>query len=42
VERCQDGLNECRRIATRCEKPALNFLAMLKLAVIEQYLRDEL
>jgi transposase len=42
VERCQGRLKECRRIATRREKPALNFLAMLKLAVIEQYLRYEL
>jgi len=41
VERCVGWLKECRRIATRFEKLALNFLAMLKLAIIEQYLRYE-
>jgi transposase len=42
VERCAGWLKECRRIATRFEKLAVNFLAMLKLAIIEQYLRYEL
>ena len=42
VECCVGWLKECRRIATRFEKLALNFLAMLKLAIIEQYLRYEL
>lgn len=41
VECCIGWLKECRRIATRFEKLALNFLAMLKLAMIEQYLRYE-
>jgi len=39
VECCIGWLKECRRIATRFEKLAINFLAMLKLAMIEQYLR---
>ena len=39
VECCIGWLKECRRIATRFEKLAVNFLAMLKLAIIEQYLR---
>lgn len=40
VVECRIGwLKECRRIATRFEKLAVNFLAMLKLAIIEQYLR---
>ena len=39
VERCVGWLKECRRIATRFEKLALNYLAMLKLAMIERYLR---
>ncbi len=41
VECCIGWLKECRRIATRFEKLALNFLAMLKLAIIEHYLRYE-
>jgi transposase len=41
VECCVGWLKECRRVATRFEKLALNFLAMLKLAIIEQYLRYE-
>lgn len=39
VERCIGWLKECRRIATRFEKLALNYVAMLKLAIIERYLR---
>jgi len=39
VERCVGWLKECRRIATRFEKLAVNFLAMLKVALIERYLR---
>jgi transposase len=42
VECCVGWLKECRRIATRFEKLAVNFLAMLKLAMIEQYLRYEI
>jgi transposase len=41
VECCVGWLKECRRIGTRFEKLAVNFLAMLKLAMIEQYLRYE-
>jgi len=39
IECCIDWLEECRRIGTRFEKLAFNFLAMLKLAVIRRYLR---
>jgi transposase len=39
IERCVGWLKECRRIATRFEKLALNFLAMIRLAVIQRYLR---
>ena len=39
VERCMGWIKECRRIATRFEKLAVNYLAMLKVALIERYLR---
>jgi len=39
VECCIGWIKECRRIATRFEKLAVNYLAMLKLAIIERYLR---
>jgi len=39
IENCVGWLKECRRIATRFDKLALNFLAMLKLAIIQRYLR---
>ncbi len=39
VERCVGWLKEARRIATRFEKLAINYLAMLKLAMIGRYLR---
>jgi len=42
IERCTGWLKEFRRIATRFEKLVLNYLAMLKLAMIERYLRIEL
>lgn len=38
VERCVGWLKECRRIATRYEKLAVNFIAMLKLSMLERYL----
>ncbi len=38
VERCIGWLKECRRIVTRFEKLAINFLAMLKLAMIQRCL----
>lgn len=39
VERCVGWLKECRRVATRFEKLAVNYLGMLKLAMIRRYLR---
>ena len=39
VERCIGWLKCCRRIATRHEKLALHFLAMVKLAMIQRCLR---
>jgi transposase len=39
IERCIGWLKECRRIGTRFEKLALNFLAMVKLAIIRRYFR---
>ena len=39
VERCIGWLKWCRRIATRYEKLATSYLAMLKLAMIRRCLR---
>jgi transposase len=39
IERCVGWLKGCRSIATRHEKLAVNFAAMLKLAFLRQYLR---
>jgi transposase len=39
VERCINWLKEARRIATRYEKMAVNFLAMAKLAIIQRCFR---
>jgi transposase len=39
IENCVGWLKECRRIATRFEKLAVNYLGMLKLAMIERNLR---
>jgi transposase len=39
VERCVGWLKECRRVATRYEKLATSYLGMLKLALIQRYLR---
>lgn len=39
IEQCVGWLKECRRIGTRFEKLAINFLAMLKLAMIQRYLK---
>jgi transposase len=36
VERCVAWLKESRRLATRHEKLAVNFLAMVKLAMIRR------
>jgi transposase len=38
IECCIGWLKECRRIATRFEKLALNFLATVKVAIIHRYL----
>lgn len=37
IECCIGWLKECRRVATRYEKLALTFLAMLKLAMVQRY-----
>ena len=39
VERCTGCLKECRRVATRYDKLAVSYLAMLRLACIQQYFR---
>jgi transposase len=39
IERFFDRIKHCRRIATRYEKYASNFLAMLKLAAVLLWLR---
>ena len=41
VERCVGWLKENRRVATRYEKLAINYLGMLKLAMIKRYLAVE-
>lgn len=39
IERCVGWLKGCRSIATRHEKLAINFAAMVQLAFLRQYLR---
>ena len=39
VERCIGWLKECRRVATRYEKLATHYLAMVKLSMIQRCLR---
>lgn len=39
IERCIGWMKECRRIATRYEKLATNYLGMVKLGMIRQYLK---
>jgi transposase len=39
IECCMGWLKECRRVGTRFEKLALNFVAMIKLAIIRRYFR---
>lgn len=39
VEQCVDWLKECRRLSTRFEKLAVNFIAVIQVASIERYLR---
>ena len=39
VERCVGWLKQCRRVATRYDKLAVNYLAFVRLAMIRRYLR---
>jgi transposase len=39
IECCVGWLKQCRRIATRFEKLAVNFLAMAKVAIVQRILR---
>ncbi|WP_345688942.1 transposase, partial [Novipirellula caenicola] len=39
IEQTIGWLKECRRVATRYDKLARNFLAMVKLSMIGRYLR---
>jgi transposase len=39
IEQCIGWLKECRRLGTRFEKLAVNYLAMVHLAFIQRYLR---
>ena len=39
IECCVGWLKECRRIGTRFDKLAVNFMAFVKLAIIQRYLR---
>ena len=39
IERCVGWLKECRRILSRFEKTALNYVGMMQTAFIERYLR---
>lgn len=39
VERCVNWLKESRALATRFDKLAVNFLATVKLAILQRYLR---
>ncbi len=39
VERCIGWIKEFRRVATRYEKLAVNYLAMVKLAMMRRYFR---
>lgn len=39
IERCVGWLKECRRVLTRFEKLAVNYLAMIKIAMIERLLK---
>lgn len=39
IEQLIGWLKECRRVATRFEKRAIHYLSMVKLAMIQRYLR---
>lgn len=38
IECCIGWLKECRRIATRFDKLAINFTAIIKVAIVQRYL----
>ena len=40
IERCINRLKACRRIATRYEKLAESYVAMLKLGMLKLYFRE--
>jgi transposase len=42
VERCVGWMKENRRIATRYEKLAIHYLAMVKLAMLQRYLKPSI
>jgi len=39
VEQCMGWLKQCRAVATRLDKLAVNYLATVKMALIQRYLR---
>ena len=39
LERCVGWLKECRAVATRFDKLAVNYLATVKWAMVQRYLR---
>ena len=39
MERCVEWLKECKRVGTRFDKIASSFLAFVKLAIMQWYLR---
>ncbi len=39
VERCVGSLKECRRVGPRFDEPAGSFMAFVRLAFIQRYLR---
>jgi transposase len=39
VEQCVGWLKECRAVATRFDKLAVNYLATVKWAMVQRYLR---
>jgi transposase len=39
IERCFNKLKQFRHIATRCDRNALNYLAMVKIAIVRLWIR---
>lgn len=39
IERCVGWMKECRAVATRFDKLAVNYLATVKLSILQRYLR---